>query len=625
MRPTYSLYLGIIFILYSNCSQKTTTNLAEAPTPSFAHLPLEAVPLTELSAWNNPGANWQLAGTAFGAYAKEKDLQLTEGSGILANLPSDSARENLFSSWEHGDLELELEFLLPKGSNSGVYLQGRYEVQLLDSWGNGELRHADCGGIYQRWDPSRGEGKEGFEGHPPQTNASRAPNLWQKFHILFRAPKFDESGQKISPATFEWVYHNGQLIHENVEVFGPTRAAAFEDEAPMGPLMLQGDHGPVAFRNIRFKKYGAQQIDLGALSYEIFDYEGDTRPDFDSLSKIQEGTVDSFNIAQTSEKREHFAMKLSGEITVPTSGTYLFQTLLDDGGDLFIDGQPVVQNGGEFEFERLGGVVDLTQGTHTLELHFFQVTWRAHATVFYEGPEMELQPLASIDPFANRQKAKPLVIEPGETPEMLRGFVQYKDEKRTQVLSVGHQEGVHYSYDLEEGALLSVWKGKFADVSQMWVARGHSQLLQPLNAPIEPHAGISLAFLDESQANWPLEAPAGFKAIGYHLDEGMNPIFDYQMGELTWEDQFEPLPDQVGLKRSINLSAEGPQEGLYFKVAEGTTIDKMPNNLYRIDGSYFLDVGELNVNLTDLGSQKALLLPVLADTKQEELSYSLIW
>ncbi len=70
---------------------------------------------------------------------------------------------------------------------------------------------------------------------------------------MFRAPRFDDEGRKTRNAVFEKVVLNGEVIHENQEVTGPTRAAMFSDEAPRGPLMLQGDHGPVAYRNIRWR------------------------------------------------------------------------------------------------------------------------------------------------------------------------------------------------------------------------------------------------------------------------------------------------------------------------------------------------------------------------------------
>ncbi len=627
MNLTQYLLLGILVLFSVSCSQKTTAEVTEEAIPFLANLPLEPISLDGLSSWNNPGANWQIAQNVLGDYLVDHDLQTEPGTGILVNLPTEEAKENLFSSWEHGDLELEIEFMMPRGSNSGIYLQGRYEVQLLDSWGKEDPKDSDCGGIYHRWDPERGKGNEGFEGHPPRVNASRAPNLWQKYHILFRAPKFNEAGEKIAPAKFEKVYHNGILIHDNIEVFGPTRAAAFEDEVATGPLMIQGDHGPVAFRNIRYKKYGDKKIGLGELSYQIYDYEDETRPNFDSLELIQEGTADSFLVAQISEKKDHFAMRFSGEINVPVSGTYLFQTLLDDGGDLYIDGKAIVQNGGELEFERQSGSIDLTEGVHSLELTFFQVTWRAHATIFYEGPEMELQSLASLSPFADRKEPKPFIVEPGNSPEMIRGFVNYKDEKRTQVLSVGFPEGVHYSYDLEEGALLTAWKGGFANVREMWVGRGHSQLFQPLNAAVETTSGIPFAQMSEAEANWPKEIPSGYRSIGYHLDESLKPIFEYTYGTLSWEDSFQPLPNQKGLSRSVEISTQESSEGLLFRIAQAKHIDRMPNGLYRVGGQYFIDTHTLGerVKLIPLGSVEALVVELPESPSSPKIQYDIIW
>jgi len=72
--------------------------------------------------------------------------------------------------------------------------------------------------------------------------------------VLFRAPRFDASGKKTENARFIKVTHNGQVVHENVEAPRPTCAAHWLDEKPTGPIMLQGDHGPVAYRNIRIKK-----------------------------------------------------------------------------------------------------------------------------------------------------------------------------------------------------------------------------------------------------------------------------------------------------------------------------------------------------------------------------------
>ena len=90
----------------------------------------------------------------------------------------------------------------------------------------------------------------------PRVNASRAPGEWQWLRIRFRAPRFDTSNRKTENARFLRVVLNGQVVQENVEVEGPTRAHMDLPEAAENPLMLQGDHGPVAYRNIYIRQLG---------------------------------------------------------------------------------------------------------------------------------------------------------------------------------------------------------------------------------------------------------------------------------------------------------------------------------------------------------------------------------
>lgn len=150
---------------------------------------------------------------------------------------------DIISEKQFGDCQLHVEFMVPKGSNSGVYLMGRYEIQILDSFGREKAGPGDCGGLYGA--------------AAPRVNASKAPGEWQTFDVIFRAPRFDASGKKIENAKFVSVILNGQVIHENVEMKGPT-GGSIGAEAPIGPLMFQGDHGIVAFRNIKVKPLEAK-------------------------------------------------------------------------------------------------------------------------------------------------------------------------------------------------------------------------------------------------------------------------------------------------------------------------------------------------------------------------------
>jgi hypothetical protein len=207
--------------------------------------------LSTLEAWRKPAGDWFAVADAGLDPSDPKKLAGKPGAGALLN--GSGKTRNLFSVKDHGDVEAHVEFMVSKGSNSGVYFMGRYEIQVLDSWGKEKPGYSDCGGIYQRWDPKRGKGNEGFEGHAPRVNASKAPGEWQSFDVVFRAPRFDADGKKTANARFVKVTHNGQVVHEDIEVTGPTRAAGFDDEKPQGPLMLQGDHGPVAYRTIRLR------------------------------------------------------------------------------------------------------------------------------------------------------------------------------------------------------------------------------------------------------------------------------------------------------------------------------------------------------------------------------------
>lgn len=206
----------------------------------------------DLSAWHGDTGQWRVIGGVFLNPANEKLLSVK--TGTIINGPT-GRTSHLLSKAEFGDVKAHIEFMVPRESNSGVYFMGRYEIQVFDSWEKtSPYPGIECGGIYQRWDNSRDP--KGFEGHSPRVNASRPPGQWQTFDVVFRAPRFDKRGRKLSNARFETVVHNGVLIHEDIELTGPTRAGMANDEKPTGPLMLQGDHGPVAYRNIRIEPAG---------------------------------------------------------------------------------------------------------------------------------------------------------------------------------------------------------------------------------------------------------------------------------------------------------------------------------------------------------------------------------
>lgn len=214
------------------------------------------IALSDLSAFKSPSKTWQIAGSVQADLSKTNFLTLGNGTGILVNFPDKKNKgEDLLTLAEYGDIDLEFEYLMAAGANSGIYLQGRYEIQLEDTWGSPSPKSNTNGGIYPRWDESKPEGQQGYAGYAPRQNASKAPGLWQKFKISFQAPRFDASGKKIANAVMRRVELNGVVIHDNVELSGPTRGSISSTEAAKAPLRFQGDHGAVAFKNIKITSF----------------------------------------------------------------------------------------------------------------------------------------------------------------------------------------------------------------------------------------------------------------------------------------------------------------------------------------------------------------------------------
>ncbi len=207
---------------------------------------ISVIPLTTLEAFQEPDPNWTLAANASADFTKPGNMRPLKGAGVVVNVPTRNNGSPLVTKQEFGDLEFDLDFMTAKGTRSGLYLQGRYKIQLADSWTTTKPTFADCGGIGQRSDDAHG----GYEGMAPAMNVAKAPGLWQHLKVKFRAPKFNDKGQKITNARFDEVYLNGTLIHQQANVTGPAEGALYPDEKATGPLVLQNGTGGIAFRNL---------------------------------------------------------------------------------------------------------------------------------------------------------------------------------------------------------------------------------------------------------------------------------------------------------------------------------------------------------------------------------------
>ena len=165
---------------------------------------------------------------------------------LVENGYAQVGKKGIRSKQAFGDCQLHLEFCTPaevkgKGQgrgNSGIYLMGKYEVQILDSYENKTYYDGQCGAVYKQ--------------QPPTVNASREPGKWQAYDILFTAPRFKDDGTLKSPA-YVTVLHNGVMIHNHFELKGGTfwdQKAHYKKHPEKLPFYIQNHGNPVRFRNI---------------------------------------------------------------------------------------------------------------------------------------------------------------------------------------------------------------------------------------------------------------------------------------------------------------------------------------------------------------------------------------
>ncbi len=439
-----------------------------------------AIPLQDLSAFRDAGKSWQLAGNVTADLAQPDVLFPAKGTGVLVNLPNKkNPGQDLFSGTEYGDIDLELDYMMAPGANSGIYLQGRYEVQLLDSWGKITPKAGDNGGIYERWDDSRPAGQQGYDGYAPRVNASRAPGLWQHMKIAFQAPRFDAAGRKTANARMLRIELNGVTIHEDVELMGPTRGAiGGGDEKATGPLRFQGDHGAVAFRNISIKPHSES---------------------------------------------------------------------------------------------------------------------------------------ANEQARSRRDDADPILVDAPENT-ILRSFMDVPGSARVvHAVSVGSPKRVHYTYDMDKGMLVQVWRGGFLDATPMWHERGNGCSRPRGAVQYLGKSAFTLAKLASPDAAWTADsAGTAYRPKGYTLDEKDQPSFRYLVYGTAVTDAIQVLEDGHGLSRE--LSVEQPAADLYAKLAEGSRIETLSKDMYIVDGNaYYLrleDTGGAKPVVRTTGDKQELIVPV---------------
>ena len=616
----------------------------------FGLLAQEQLSLENLNQFKDPSQNWKIVGDVVAdrnirvhthqdpepepLSKKEKRKQkksketvhpihIEPGSGVLFNDYSFTQKDHLLSKWEHGDIKLEMEILVPNGSNSGIYLQGRYELQIKDSWGVKNPTSYDFGGIHRNWEEAP---DKKFLGITPLNNPAKAPGLWQKLKIHFEAPKFNDAGKKIANAKFVSVFLNDVLIHSNVEVPLPTGGPISTVETAMGPLMIQGDHGPMAFRNIKYQLLKASGVTLSNLSYTVYkgDFKGLEDLEAAKASEKKPGELIDINVVQ---EEDRYGIQYSGNINVPEAGNYIFNIGYTGGIAFTLDGKAIATNNSADAQEELEETISLSAGDHPFSLtNIKNAGWRAPRLGFsIAAQNTNPKTFHVYDSYPPRINSRsPILVNAGAEPRMLRGFVSFggNQERLSHTIGVGTTEGINFVYDMGSENLVGMWRGSFVDATPMWHSRGDGSF-RPNGSVLWTFLNQPLAALNDLQSPFPRKGNAPeFKTEGYTINpENGLPIFKYTYKNVDVENRIYPNGKNTHIINEVYFSKAG-EPNWYYKLASGKA-KKLADGSFDInDHQFYINVlsGQEPI-IREVNNETELIVPVDGST----IKYEIIW
>ena len=586
----------------------------------------QKIPLDDMSFWKpSEKTNWQIASDVTADITKHDIMSKSDGKGVLVNIPTDKNKANLQSIAEFGDVDVSFDFMMAAHSNSGFYLMGRYEVQLLDSWGVKNPGTGDCGGIYKR--RRFEDGKEIlWEGHAPRLNACLAPGLWQHIDISFQAPRFDLAGKKTQNAKMLLIKLNGYLIQENVELTGPTGGPISNDEAAIGPFMVQGDHGPIAFKNFVISNLSGKPAELSNVSYKVF--YGKFKEPKDFLSKKPDATGSLEKLTwDVSKEENNFAQIFNGTLKIPVAGKHDFTFQIGGKYYVTVGGKELLPDAWTFSRDQRTASMDLPAGNVPFEITVYKTDgWMSPILgMNIQGPNFRSYPYNSLGSMLATAPNDPIFLDAKE-PTILRSFSDVmkdgKKQKRiTHAVNVGNQDKLHYTYDLSNGAIAQIWKGDFLDTSPMWDNRGDGSS-RPRGAVLA--LTDAQIFVSNDSKGTFSEAPienSNYRALGYDLNTDNLPTFRYKIYGSDVEDQIR-ITDGKYLTRTLNVKNADVTKPMMCRLAVGSSISKLTDDTYEVDGkSYYIKVPAGTVaTIEKSGENTMLLVPV-----KDKVEYSVLW
>jgi len=519
-------------------------------------------------------ANWQRAGSVM-ALPTQSNLKTGQGNSLLVG----NAGQALTLITNPTDFALQTDVLMTPGASAQLTLPTGQTVPLTDA------------------------------------RLGKAPGLWQTVDIRYRAATASR------PAILDRLVINGVTLRE-----GQTLPRS----ATNGPITITVQNGSIALRNIGYRGLNNRSVAkwAGPLNYSIYEGETLVKSDLPGKKFLKKDTTSAISFESAyGIKPRNFTMLFSGRLNVTDEGTYQFD--LDYGGRarLFVDGKEVITGDYKDLGAQMSVEISLTAGNHDVEVLFGRSWQRPGLGLFVSLPNTRPQALHTLVSLPEPDPVSVIGVLADAKPVLIRSFVLLPGEKlkRTHSLSVGTPAGRHFTIDLNQMALLQVWKGDFADVTEMWYERGEPQLLKPMGANVLLAPQTALMVLNDANAAWPdsvSETILQYKGLA--LDKQGMPTTEYALGGATVTDAIRPSAD--GLTRTMNLtgSANGP---VICRVAAGTQIEEIAKGLYAVnDRSYYVRIDPaLKPELRTANGRQELRLPVALKNGAATVQYEILY
>ena len=392
----------------------------------------------------------------------------------------------------------------------------------------------------------------------------------------------------------------------------------------------------MAFRNIRFKKYDNQPLELQNLSYRYYEKSVDEDEEFtpDKIvtpaNMVAQGTTHELGLDEVRSNSE-FAIVYEGAFQVDHPGTYLFELRSWGGNRLTIDNRLLIDSEKQ---EASRGTIDLAAGTHTIQVLYYRGSDNGQPALSLraEGPGIAMHELHAPSPVPAdvMNPNTPKLFDPADEPVVMHGFIQGIKRMHPHSAAIGFPSDVHLAVDLNNVAVLKLWKGAFLDMSTMWVGRGGNDLKLNETAAFSLSGAPSLAVLPEENAPWPdsLQADTDYTFHNYQIDENGKVTLEYQFNQTRVTDRFLPLDGGKGINRELQFTTNVSEENRYYRVVAGHSISELPNGIYQVnDKSFYLDLEEDAQNraiIRDNGKKQELIVPI-GQPGSSSLSYHYIW